>query len=203
LFPRLLDDLQNEICNFKPMREVKQQSTPLTVEEYIQLELESERRHEYVNGQLFEMPGEKDINNRIALFISVYFVQHLMPRGYQVYNHDVKIATPDKTKYYYPDVFITNEPRTEENRYIKHEPELIVEVISPSSHITDTVDKYIAYTAIPSLKYYLIVHPETPFITCYLKNAESKWEALSFIRKDDVIPLPLLNISVPLSEVYK
>ena len=38
-------------------------SAPLTVEEYIQLELQSERRHEFINGQLIEMPGEKDINN--------------------------------------------------------------------------------------------------------------------------------------------
>lgn len=191
-----------EICNFRLMREVKQQATPMTVEEYIQFELTSERRHEYVNGRLIEMPGEKAINNRIALFISTYFVQHLIPKGYQVYNHDVKVASHDRSKYFYPDVFITKEPETVQNEYIKYEPELIVEVISPSSHITDTVDKYIAYTAIPSLKYYLIVHPETPFITCYLKNAESKWEASSFVRKDDVIPLPLLDLSLPLLTVY-
>jgi Uma2 family endonuclease len=55
------------------MREVKQETTSLTVEEYIQLELKSERRHEYVNGQLFEIPREKAINNRIAGRIYVFF----------------------------------------------------------------------------------------------------------------------------------
>ncbi len=39
-------------------------STPLSVEEYIQLELKSERRHEFINGQLIEMPGEKAITTR-------------------------------------------------------------------------------------------------------------------------------------------
>lgn len=185
------------------MREVKQQSTPLTVEEYIQFELRSERRHEYINGQLIEMPGEKAINNKIAGFIYIFLVNQLYPKRYEVFNHDVKVASYDKSKYFYPDVFVTKEPESGQNEYIKYEPELIVEVISPSSHITDTVDKYIAYTSIPSLKYYLIVHPETPFITCYLKNIEGKWEALSFVRRDDVISLPLLEISLPLSEVYK
>lgn len=149
-------------------------AAPFSVEEYIRFELESERRHEFVNGQLIEMPGEKDINNQIALYISVYCVQHLMPKGFQVYVNDVKVGTPEKTKYYYPDVFVTKEAKTEQNQYIKYSPELIVEVISPSTHTTDTVDKYIAYTSIPSLKHYLIVEPETVYATLYSKNAEGK-----------------------------
>lgn len=185
------------------MQEVKKETRPLTVDEYIQLELQSEKRHESVNGQLIEIPGEKAINNRIAGHIFVFLYSHLIAKGFQVYMNDVKVGTPDKTKYYYPDVFLTREPEAGQNQYIKYEPELIVEVISPSTHITDTVDKYIAYTALPSLKYYLVVEPETVYVTLCSKNAEGKWEALSYVRKEDLIPLPLLDISVPLNEVYK
>jgi len=74
------------------------------------------------------------------------------------------VATQDRAKYFYPDVFATKEMRTQENEYIKYEPEIIIEVISPLTHITDTVDKYIAYTSIRSLKYYLIVEPETIYV---------------------------------------
>ncbi|HYO22050.1 MAG TPA: Uma2 family endonuclease [Flavisolibacter sp.] len=188
------------------MRNVNQKGTsssPLSVEEYIQLELQSEKRHEFVNGQLLEMPGEKDINNEIAGSIYAFLLIHLKPKGFQVYINDVKVATTDKTKYYYPDIFATKETRSEQNQYIKYEPELIVEVISPSTHITDTVDKYIAYTAIPSLKYYLIVEPETVYVSLYSKNPEGKWEAMSYIRNADILPMPLLNLELPLSEVYK
>ena len=113
------------------------------------------------------------------------------------------MATQDRAKYFYPDVFATREMRTQENQYIKYEPEIIIEVISPSTHITDTVDKYIAYTSIPSLKYYLIVEPETIYVTLFSKNAEGKWEAMSYVRNSDVLPLPQLDIEVPLNEVYK
>ncbi|MGZ8559626.1 MAG: hypothetical protein ACXWWC_14890 [Chitinophagaceae bacterium] len=34
-------------------------SSPLTVDEYIQLEQQPERCHEFINGQLIEIPGEK------------------------------------------------------------------------------------------------------------------------------------------------
>lgn len=47
----------------------------MTVEEYIRYEWTAECRHEYIKGQLFEMPGEKRTNNRIALDISIYLVQ--------------------------------------------------------------------------------------------------------------------------------
>ena len=149
------------------------------------------------------MPGEKAINNKIAGFIYIFLMNHLYPKGYEVFTHDVKVASPDRTKYFYPDIFVTREPESEQNQYIKYEPELIVEVISPSTHITDTVDKYIAYTTLPSLKYYLIVEPETIYVALYSKSTEGKWEVMTYVRKDDQIPLPLLNISLPLSEVYK
>lgn len=184
------------------MKNVKQLDGPLTVEEYIQRELQSERRHEYINGQLIEMPGEKAINNKIALNISLYLLLRLRPKGYEVYINDVKVSGHDKAKYFYPDVFVTKEPDNETNQYIKYEPELIVEVISPSSHITDTVDKYIAYTQIPSLKYYLIVEPETVYVSLYSKNAEGKWEVMTYVRGNDTVPLPLLELQLPLAEVY-
>lgn len=188
------------------MRETNQQaavSKPMNVEEYIQHELKAACRHEYINGQLFEMPGEKRTNNRVALNLSIYFVQQLRQRGYEIYSHDMKVSNYDRNKYFYPDVFVTKEPKTEANEYIQYEPELIVEVISPSSRITDTVDKYIDYSAIPSLKYYLIVEPELTYVTLYAKNESGKWEATLYASADSIIPLPLLEISLPLQEVYK
>lgn len=184
------------------MKDVKQATPPLTVEDYIQLELQSERRHEYINGQLIEIPGEKAINNKIAGRIYVFLIQQLGLKGYDVFINDVKVASHDHMKYFYPDVFATKDAEAETNAYIKYEPELIVEVISPSSHITDTVDKYIAYTQIPSLKYYLIVQPETAYVSVYCKNADGKWEVVTYVRNSDVVSLPLLELQLPLAEVY-
>src|SRR5438874_227908 len=96
-----------------------------TVEEYIKYELTSERRHEYINGQLFEMPGEKDTNNKIGLWFAFLFTQILASKGYEVFAHDVKVAIPGGNKFYYPDVFLTKEERNENNRYIKYQPEII------------------------------------------------------------------------------
>ncbi len=174
-----------------------------TVDEYIQHELKSEVRSEFINGQLFEMPGEKDINNQIAGNLYILFATLLRSLGYFVYAHDVKVKIFDEDKYYYPDVFITREPRTDGNTYIKSEPVLIVEVVSETSQVTDYVDKYIAYTKIPSLQYYLIVEPETTLLTCYKRGENNEWITTKYTRLEEEVKLDLADISFPLSAIYQ
>lgn len=188
------------------MRETNQKAidlAPMTVDEYIRYEWTADCRHEFINGQLFEMPGERDINNERAGAAYIFFTVTLKAKGYKVFSHDIKVASHDRRKYFYPDLFVTKERETEGNAYIKYEPELIVEVVSPSSRLTDTVDKYIDYSAIPSMKYYLVVEPEITYVTLHAKNAEGKWEATLYASLTDVIPLPLLETALPLAEVYK
>lgn len=175
----------------------------MTVEEYIRYELMADCRHEYINGQLFEMPGEKRTNNRVAGNVYMFLRNKLESKGYQTYRHDMKVSNRDRNKYFYPDVFVTQEPQTEANDYVQYEPELIVEVISPSSRLTDTVDKYIDYSAIPSLKYYLVVETEIIYVTLHAKDEAGKWEATLYSSLSDVIPLPLLETALPLAEVDK
>ncbi len=173
-----------------------------TVEEYIQNEWKAPVRSEFINGQLFEMPGEKDINNSIALKIAFLLMQALTEKGFQIYAHDVKVKIFGENKYYYPDVFVTKETKTENNKYIKSEPVLIVEVVSETTQVNDYVDKYIAYTKIPSLQYYLIIEPETTLITCYKRGENGEWITSKYTKAEDLIQLDALSVSFPLKQVY-
>lgn len=173
-----------------------------TAEEYIQHELKSAVRSEFINGQLFEMAGEKDINNRIALRIAFLLTQFLEERGYEVYAHDMKVKSFGEDKYYYPDVFVTKETKTEDNQYIKYEPVLIAEVVSEESHINDYVNKYIDYTKIPSLDYYLIIEPETTLVVCYWRVQNGEWTTTKYTNPEDVIKLDAFNISFQVKQIY-
>ena len=175
----------------------------LTAEEYMQFETASETRHEFINGQLFEMAGEKDINIEIALELSIIFRSFLKEKGYAVYSRDMKVKIPYQEKYYYPDLLITNEEKKPENRYIKFMPVIIVEVVSESSHITDYADKYIDYTKIPSLEYYIIAEPETIMITVYEKGTDNVWSAHKYMQPDDIIKLAKFDIEFSLRQVYE
>ncbi len=173
-----------------------------TVQEYIQHEWSAPARSEFINGQLFKMPGEKDINNEIAGNLYILFSTLLKTLGYFIYSHDVKVKIFGENKYYYPDVFVTKEVKTKDNQYIKSEPVLIVEVVSETSQVTDYVDKYIDYTKIPSLKYYLIVEPETTLITCYLRGENGEWHTTKYTKPEDQIKLESLEVVFQLNQVY-
>jgi Uma2 family endonuclease len=173
-----------------------------TVEEYIQHELKSPVRSEFINGQLFEMAGEKDINNEIAGNLYILFSALLRSLGYFIYAHDVKVKIFGENKYYYPDVFVTRELKTDSNKYIKSEPVLIVEVVSETSQVNDYVDKYIDYTKIPSLSYYLIVEPETTLVTCYKRGENNDWITSKYTQLQDIIKLDALEVSICVKEIY-
>ena len=174
-----------------------------SVEEYIQHEWSAAVRSEFINGQLYEMPGEKDINNEIAGNLYVLLALLLRQLGYSIYSHDIKVKIFGESKYYYPDVFITKEEKTSANRYIKFEPILIAEVVSESSQVNYYVDKYIDYTKFPSLAYYLIIEPESSLITCYSKSAQGTWQTIKYTRQDDIINLEKLEVSFTLKQVYQ
>ena len=170
--------------------------------EYIQHELQSERRSEYINGPLFEMPGAQDLNNYIAqrIFLQLHDVEEA---GYFFYLNDIKVAIPGGKKFLYPDLILTAEPQhSEESRFVKREPVLIVEVVSEGTQKTDYVDKLIEYTKIPSLQYYLTVEPEIVQITVCGRDRED-WMSHKYTNKDERIELTKLNASLPLSTIYK
>jgi Uma2 family endonuclease len=173
-----------------------------TVEEYIRHEWTAERPSDFIDGLLYEIPGAKDINNEVSGNIICIFMKRLKNTGYQVYAHDIKVKIFGENKYYYPEVFITKEKEIEANNYIKSEPVLIVEVVSETSHVNDYVNKYIDYTKIPSLLYYIIVEPETSLITCYSRTESGEWFTTKLIKPEDSIHLEALGLSFSLKEVY-
>ena len=113
----------------------------------------------------------------------------------------VKVKIPDELKYFYPDVFATKEITGTTKQYIKHEPEIIVEVLSETTRKYDMVDKFISYQKISSLQYYMLVEPEKILVQLFYKE-NGDWEATSFTNVDDVIFLPALNMQLSLHHIY-
>lgn len=175
-----------------------------TVDEYIRSEWPSELRHEFIGGRLFEMPHEDCNNNQVRGALMVILHYPLKQAGYKTYVHDIKVAIPNENKYYYPDIFATKEDSIPNNNdYIKYQPEIIVEVVSDSTHLTDYVDKYIDYTKIPSLIYYLVVEPEITLITVHEREDNNNWITHKYIQPDAIVKLPKLNIEFLVRQVYE
>jgi len=177
-------------------------NTIYTPEEYIQLEQAGEIRHEYINGNLIEMSGASREHHKVckkilALLESLLIIQH-----YEVYIENMKVAIPGENQYFYPDILVTKEAETNQNRYVQYQPELIAEVLSETTRTKDTIDKFIQYRKIPTLEYYLLVEPEKPLVICYFRNESNEWDMASYTRIEETISLPKLAVTIPLQKIY-
>ena len=115
----------------------------------------------------------------------------------------MKVKIEKENQFYYPDIFITKEAQTDENKYVQFEPELIAEVLSESTRAKDLVDKFIQYRKIKTLDYYLLVEPEKYLVLYNFKNDQGEWDMISYTNADETIGLPKLNISISMKDIYK
>ncbi len=174
-----------------------------TVEEYILLDELSVIRHEFINGQLHDMSGTTDLHNEIVGNLYFYLRNLLKNTANKIYFENVKCKIQGEEYYTYPDVFITNNEADKENRYIKEHPILIVEVLSDSTRKYDSVDKFIQYQKISELQYYILVEPEVFSVHCFSKVENGEWQAAIYTKLVEKINLKLLDIELPLMDIYK
>jgi Uma2 family endonuclease len=172
-----------------------------TVEEYFELERNSEVKHEFVEGQLIEMPGEKRIANRVAGSIYALLLQLLNHKVFEIYIQDVKLSTVKNKRYRYPDVMVVPVVDDEDDDMV-HQAIFIAEILSPSTEKTDRNEKLKEYSKIPSLQYYLLVSQEEAIIELYRRNGDI-FEYTFFTEKTDAINFPFFDIKFTLDDIYK
>lgn len=88
-------------------------TTFLAVDAYLEGELESRTRHEYVDGEIYAMVGASDRHGLITLNLAGLLSQRL-PDRCQVFSSDMKVRvqTVERDIFYYPDVLVSCNPAT-------------------------------------------------------------------------------------------
>jgi Uma2 family endonuclease len=147
---------------------------PLSVADYLQGEQHSDVRHEYVAGQVFAMAGAGEAHNRIAgnLFFHLRAATRGTPCG--VFISDMKVRVAAHDAFYYPDVVLGCDPADNASLY-KSAPCLIGEVLSPSTEVIDRREKLLAYRALASLRYYLLVSQDRRLVEVYRREPQVGW----------------------------
>lgn len=166
-----------------------------SVEEYFELEKNSEVRHEFYYGKLIEMTGSSKKANSITLNLLLTWRKKLIVNGFDIYSHNIMTKVKQQRVYTYPNIVVTSQ--TDDNEYIVEEPVIIIEMDSP----TYKVSKLKEYTAIPSLKYYLIVSQEEMSVQLYYRKS-GEWLFTFFEKATDVIVLPDFSLEITLAEIY-
>lgn len=175
--------------------------TKINVEDYLEAEKFSLVKHEYVNGEVFEMVGASDRHNLIAGDIYTALVIHLRDSPCQPFNSDIKVRVSRKV-YYYPDILVSCEQSPEDTNY-RNEPVLIIEVASPSTQRTDRSEKLLYYLQMPSLREYVVVDRHKMNVEIHRRQDAGDWVTYYFNEPDDTVEFKSVELTLPVTEIYR
>jgi Uma2 family endonuclease len=176
---------------------------PLTAEEYLQLEAQSPTKHEFMDGEIYDMAGASDAHVTIALNLATLLRNHLRGSGCRVYIADMKARIEAHNCFYYPDVMVTCNPQDQETPTYKRFPKLIVEVLSDSTEAFDRGDKFANYQTLASLEEYVLINTRHQRVECFRRNAEGLWVLQSYTPEANQFELHSVNFADTLAMLYE
>jgi Uma2 family endonuclease len=176
-----------------------------TLEEYFALELASEEKYEYFDGEVFNMSGGSPAHEEILGNIYAALKSRAREKGCRVFLSGLRVKVPSQPPYRYPDLTaLCDTPRYEKIGGLDAltNPSLIVEVLSPSTEAYDRGDKFTHYKSIESFGEYLLVSQVRPHATHYIRMENGMWLYEEFNDLDARLRLASLDCELALRDVY-
>lgn len=170
----------------------------LTPEQYLENELTSEVRHEYVNGYVYAMSGASPNHGRISANINRRFGNHLDNTPCEPFSSDMRLKTPTG-QYRYPDVLVTCDNDFIDNGYVTQTPTIIIEILSRTTRKTDERAKQLEYINIPTLKEYVMI--EQDFIDIRVLRKRDDWRTSHYYITED-IHFESIDLTLTVADIY-
>ncbi len=177
-----------------------------TLEEYLELDKNSEEKYEYFDGEVFAMAGGSLNHNRVARNLTRLLDIHLAEANCEVLPADMRIKVPKAFPYRYPDLSIVCGKLIIEElngQQMLVNPLVLIEILSPSTEAYDQGRKFSAYQSIASFQEYLLISQDWPHITQYVRQASGKWLRSEIEGIENALKLESVNCTLPLAEIYR
>ena len=186
------------------MTAILKSSELIPVEEYLEGELLSSVRHEFVSGYVYAMAGASDEHNRIAGNIFAFLHAALRGKRCEAFTNDMKVKLSPQIGdvYYYPDVLVACDP-TDKSRYFRERPTVIIEVISPETERIDRREKAQAYRTIPTVQACVLVEQDRMRFTVLRPVGNQDWQTETVEGRDAVLRLPEIGVEIPCERIYE
>ena len=127
-------------------------------------------------------------------------------RECEQYSSDVRVRVKASELYTYPDLAAScgaPEFETASNPHSLLNPQVIFEVLSPSTEAFDRGDKFFRYQQLESLIDYVLLSSEQMRVEHFVRQADGSWQYKEYHRPEDRLPLASVGCELPLAEVYE
>ena len=169
----------------------------LSPEAYLEAEISSQVRHEYVDGRLLEMPGASRTHSRIVKNILKALDDLCEAQNCELHAVDVKLQV-GPSRFRYPDIMISCAAGSDP--YVLANPCFIAEVTSDSTSSTDSGVKLDEYTKLPNLECYAIISQSERSVIIY-RPENGLWTFDAYFGSGQ-FEIPNLGISLSLEQIY-
>ncbi|HKQ07551.1 MAG TPA: Uma2 family endonuclease [Blastocatellia bacterium] len=184
-----------------------------TIDEYLARERKSEERHQYLDGLIYLMAGESPAHGDICVNLIAELRTQLRGTPCRVWTKDAKVlsgptirsARSMKGLFSYPDlVVVCGEPKfLDEHLDVVLNPQVIIEVLSPSTESFDRSEKFRRYLRYnPTLTDYVMVSQAEPAIDHFRRMSSGEWVYLPIEGLEDSLTLSSIDCVIRLSEIY-
>ncbi|MGH9769998.1 MAG: Uma2 family endonuclease [Blastocatellia bacterium] len=184
-----------------------------TVEEYLEMDRQSEERHVYLDGYVWGMAGESVEHGDIVVNLTSIVAAQLRdtPCRARVSNPRVRSGpAPDSKRrkkglYSYPDVLIVCGEMQfhDEYRDVLINPTVVFEVLSGSTERFDRGEKFMRYQVWnPSLSDYVLVSQTSPVIERYCRQPDGTWSYQVYRGLNSSFTIESVNCILRLADIY-
>ena len=181
-----------------------QPKTFLTPQEYLEIERKAEYKSEYYAGEMFAMAGGQEPHNVIAINALAVLHSQFRGRPCRVYGSDLRVRVSQTGLYTYPDISaVCGQPRLEDDHLdTLLNPNLIIEVLSPSTEAYDRGRKFQQYRTIPFLMQYVLIASDHVYVDVYTRDQEGRWILTSAWKPEDIVELGSVECTMRVADLY-
>jgi Uma2 family endonuclease len=181
---------------------MKPKPAQLSPAQYLEWEVKSSVKHEYVDGEIYAMSGASRRHNLLATNILRRAANAAAEHGgCQVFGSDMRIRVEARNSCYYPDVSACCDQNDRDELYLTS-PCFIIEVLSPSTASIDRREKRASYATLISLFEYGIVDQDRMRVELYRRHSHG-WRSYILSQPDDIVELSCLGLRLALSQIYE
>ena len=193
-------DLSNSISN-EGGDMVLAEKLNISVEDYLQGELLSEVKHEYINGEVYAMVGVKRAHDTVATNLIAHLHAHLRGTPCRVHSGEMKVRVQTAVDdcFFYPDLHVTCSVSDTADHF-NSQPKLIVKVLSDATERYDRAEKFHHYRKLASLEEYILIAQDLIRVECYRRDA--LWD-LQLYQQGKPVLFKSIDLELPIAEIYE
>ena len=170
------------------------------------LEEKADYKSQYVGGEIFAMAGTEPAHDRIAFNLGGMFYVRFRGRNCTCHSAEVKVRAKAGDLWTYPDWSIVCGPPkydTSTRPSSLLNPQVIFEILSPSTASFDRGDKFERYKRLESLTDYVLVASGKMRVEHYVRQDGGGWLYREYHEGADLLKLASVEVELLLAEIYE